>query len=116
MNKNILYPVNKSIQLRFHPDTYKNIDTKNYNVSIITCTNKKSLMKNILDNYYRQTHEKKELIIILNNNNLNIQLWKKKSQNYKNINIYKLDENKSLGECLNYAVKRSNYQIGRAHV
>ncbi|MEY8304344.1 glycosyltransferase [Anaerosalibacter bizertensis] len=111
MNKNILHPVNKSTELKISSHIYKNIDIKNNGVSIISCTNKKGFMENILNNYNRQTHEKKELIIILNNNNLKIDLWKKATQKYKNINIYQLDEKISLGQCLNYGVEKSSYDI-----
>lgn len=108
---NLLYPVNKSIKLKVNHHIYKKINTKNIGVSVITCTNKKNHMNIILDNYIRQDFPKKELIIILNNNNLKIDAWKNKLNQNTNIKIYQLDSKISLGECLNFATSKCKYPI-----
>ncbi len=106
---NELYPVNKTINFKINPSIYMKMDNKNTGVSIITCTNKKNHMDIILNNYIRQNHLKKELIIILNNNQLKIDNWRNKTNEY--IKIYQLDQNISLGECLNFATNKCKYPI-----
>ncbi len=90
--------------------TKLNHDTTNSpGISIITCTKRPNNIDNILFNYNRQNYEKKELILILNNNSIDLQSYIEYSNKYKNIRIFQLDENISLGECLNYGVKQSIY-------
>lgn len=79
-------------------------------VSVITCTNKPAFMNNIFANYKNQTFHKKELIIVLNNNAMNIQNWRKKANAYQHVSIYQLPQSTSLGHCLNFAVKYSKYE------
>lgn len=78
-------------------------------VSIVTCSNRLSSINNILDNYDRQIWPVKELIIIINNNQIDIMEWKKKAKAVRNVSIYRIDEKKNLGKCLNYAVTKSKY-------
>lgn len=77
-------------------------------VSIITCTNRPNSIDNIFYNFNSQTYENKELIIVLNNNDLDLSIYKKKAKKYKNIRIFRLEQEKTLGECLNYAISESN--------
>lgn len=84
---------------------------ENKGISIITCTNKLYSFDQILDNFNRQDFIEKELIIIINNNNINEISWKNKISKYNNIRIFRLDENISLGSCLNFAVQKSIYPI-----
>ncbi|WDV46860.1 glycosyltransferase [Clostridiaceae bacterium M8S5] len=87
----------------------KYTDEERSGVSIITCTNKDKQLDYILRNYNRQMYNNKELIIILNKNSLNIDECFKKAQMYKNVRIFKLDESKTLGACLNYAISKVKY-------
>ncbi len=80
-----------------------------FGVSIITSTIRKNSMHNIFTNYKNQLYNHKELIVILNKNNMNKDKWIEESRPYKNIRIFKLDEKKSLGECLNYAVSKAKF-------
>lgn len=80
-------------------------------VSIITSTNRLNCMRNIFNNYLNQSITNKELIIILNNNFINIEKWIVNSKSYDNVRIYQLSSKVSLGDCLNYAVEKSNYDI-----
>lgn len=80
-------------------------------VSIITCTNKLPYMYNIFNNYGRQIVENKELIIILNNDQLSLADWQERSAIYPNISVYQLPESVSLGECLNFAAERSRFDV-----
>lgn len=80
-------------------------------VTVITCTNKLPYMYNIFNNYDRQILGSKELIIVLNNDQLDLADWQESSHMYSNISIYQLPQTKSLGECLNFAVKQSRYDV-----
>lgn len=89
--------------------THKFKDKQADGVSIITCTNKLHLMNNVFENYKNQVYKKKELIVILNRDDMKPNEWKNKAQKYPNISFYQLPEEKSLGECLNFAVNKTKY-------
>ncbi|MTI48989.1 MAG: glycosyltransferase family 2 protein [Firmicutes bacterium] len=89
----------------------KNITISDTDVSVITCTNKPHTLDSIINNFNRQSYEKKELIIVLNSNKLNLYSWRQNVQQYNNVNIYQLDEKVTLGECLNFAINKSKYGI-----
>ncbi|MGC5325141.1 glycosyltransferase [Brevibacillus sp. SYSU BS000544] len=78
-------------------------------VSIITCTNKSQFIDNIFANYQSQLWRKKELIIILNNDSLDIETWKSKASSYPNVSVFQLQEHYSLGRCLNFGVHQCKY-------
>ncbi|EOC99966.1 glycosyltransferase family protein [Caldisalinibacter kiritimatiensis] len=79
-------------------------------VSIITSTMRDHFMDNVFENYAMQTYDKKELIVILNKNSMDINKWKEKAKNYPNVKIYQVDESKTIGYCLNYGIDRSQYK------
>lgn len=87
----------------------KNKNSNISGVSIITCANGFRYINNVFDNFQRQGYEKKELIIILNNNNMNLEAWKEKAEGYDNVKVFQLDESKSLGEYLNYGTDKANF-------
>lgn len=78
-------------------------------VSIITSTNRPHFFNNILRNYNNQYYPVKELIIVLNNDSMELTKYRNKAKKNKNISVYKIPENKSLGRCLNYAVSKTKY-------
>lgn len=80
-------------------------------ISIITCTNKGHTLDNIITNFNQQDFQKKELIIIINKDNIDLKSWLEKIKCYDNIRIFKLSEKTSLGKCLNYGVEKANHQI-----
>lgn len=75
-------------------------------VSVIVCTQRPFFVENILENYAKQEWGTKELIVILNNDEIDINEWQEKIEQYPNLQVYQLSEQTSLGECLNYAVKK----------
>ncbi len=85
-------------------------DLTSTGVSVITATNKPDYINNIFTNYRRQSYKNKELIIILNNNSMDIEQLKEKTQS-KDIKLFQLDESKFLGDCLNYGVGKSKYPL-----
>jgi len=80
-------------------------------VSIICCTMRPYYMENIFDNYDRQEYEDKQLIVILNRDDMDIQQWRAKAREYKNVKIYRVSEKHRLGKCLNYGIRKAKYDI-----
>lgn len=80
-------------------------------VSIITCTKRRQCMNTLFHNYTRQNYRNKELIVILNNNNLKVNEYIKAAKQYKNVRIYRLPARVSLGHCLNYGASLSKYKL-----
>ncbi|MGE5558993.1 MAG: glycosyltransferase [Bacillota bacterium] len=80
-------------------------------LSVITPTNKSIYLDNILENYANQSYLNKELILVLHNNGLQYGEWAAACSRLKNIRIYQLDDDLSLGDCLNYAVEQANGDI-----
>lgn len=78
-------------------------------VSIIVPTFKIKYMQNIFQNYLRFDYPAKELIIILNKNELDQDIYESYASNFKNIRVLRMDEKNSLGECLNFGVSISTY-------
>ncbi len=78
-------------------------------VSIVTCTNKPHCMENIFQNYQNQSWEEKELIVILNNDGMDIPAWKRIARCYKNVHLYQLPQEMSLGRCYNFSVNKAQY-------
>jgi hypothetical protein len=89
----------------------KIIDIESAYVSVITCTNRINYMDNIFNNFLKQRYKRKQLIIILNNNVLDIKVWQARANLYNNIKIFQLDESISLGECLNFGVIHSDNEL-----
>lgn len=80
-------------------------------VSIITCTIREENINNVFKNYKQQSWKDKELIIILNKDSMDINKWIKKAKKYRNVQIYQLHETAALGDCLNFGIMKSNYDI-----
>jgi glycosyltransferase involved in cell wall biosynthesis len=80
-------------------------------VSIITCTIREESIENVFQNYQQQTWEDKELIIILNKDSMDMDKWVKKAKDYRDVQVYQLHENATLGDCLNFGVMKSNYDF-----
>jgi hypothetical protein len=78
-------------------------------VTIIACTMRNSFMDNVFANYDRQTWKDKQMIIILNKNNMDLKLWKERAMQYpqNEVRVYKLPQKYKLGKCLNYAIARA---------
>jgi hypothetical protein len=78
-------------------------------VSIIACTIRDEMMENVFDNYANQLCNEKELIIILNNDDMDIEKWREKALNYENVSIFQLPEIKTLGDCLNFGIEKAKF-------
>lgn len=80
-------------------------------VSIIACTMRPSCMDNVFANYERQTVQKKEMIIVLNRDDMSLAKWRRRAKKYKNVRVFKVPQKHFLGKCLNYAISRAKYGI-----
>lgn len=80
-------------------------------VSIIVCTMRPSYMNHIFANYDRQIIEHKQLIIVINRDDMDIDQWRKKAKRYQNVSVYQLSEKYNLGKCLNFGIERAQYDI-----
>ncbi|MFD3259053.1 glycosyltransferase family 2 protein [Paenibacillus lentus] len=82
---------------------------KQQGVSVITCTNRPSFVKNLFNNYIRQRHPKKELIIIVNNDKIPLEPYQRLAKKDQNIHVFRVAGHDSLGACLNFAVRKTKY-------
>ncbi|CAM4013174.1 glycosyltransferase [Cohnella lubricantis] len=80
-------------------------------VSIIACTNRPEYFTNILNNYSRQRHRPKELIIILNNDRIDLKACRKLASRYPHVSVHQVPERISLGQCLNCGISRAKYPL-----
>lgn len=80
-------------------------------VSIITCTIRNQFMDNVFANYERQNVPEKEMIVILNQNDMHLAKWRNRARKYKNVRVYKLPEEYTLGKCMNEAIAKAKYDI-----
>jgi len=70
-------------------------------VSIITCTNRPEFLTNILRNYDRQRYRRKELIMIVNKDGVDLRAFRKQAAAFPRVRVYQVPEKISLGQCLN---------------
>ncbi|USK82051.1 glycosyltransferase family A protein [Peribacillus frigoritolerans] len=80
-------------------------------VSIICCTIRQHLMENVFQNYNNQVWKEKELIIILNRNDMSIDSWEIRAKFFQDVSIYQLQEEWTLGECLNFGIEKAKYDF-----
>ncbi len=68
-------------------------------------------MDNVFENYERQRYKDKEMIIVLNRDDMDINKWRKKASQYKNVSVYQVPQKYKLGKCLNYGIERAKHSI-----
>lgn len=78
--------------------------------SIITITKRKYCIENIFRNYNNQTFNKKELIIVINDDNINIADFDNYITN-SSIQIFNKSSSITLGQCLNFAIEKCSYDF-----
>ncbi|MDT9340529.1 glycosyltransferase [Trichodesmium erythraeum 21-75] len=76
-------------------------------VSVVAATNRPEYLENCLENYTRQKYTHKELLLVLNNNSYNLEEVRQKVSSLPNVKVFQVDEEKTLGECLNLGVDNS---------
>ncbi|MEH7480109.1 glycosyltransferase [Neobacillus drentensis] len=75
-------------------------------VTVVTSTIREKMLERVIENFSRQTLQEKELIIILNKNNMNLE-----NLAAPNIRVFQMDEEKTLGECLNFEAMQARYRV-----
>jgi GT2 family glycosyltransferase len=80
-------------------------------VSIIVCTNRAQFFDNILQNFNRQRYKVKELIIILNHDSMNLQLYRNRVRKHADVTVYQVPERISLGQSLNAGITRARFPL-----
>ncbi|MBA2941097.1 glycosyltransferase family 2 protein [Paenibacillus sp. CGMCC 1.16610] len=78
-------------------------------VSIITCTNRPQYFNHILHNFQRQHDLLKELIIIINNDQMNLADYRLRARKVANVRVYQVNEKTSLGQCLNCGIAKCKF-------
>lgn len=68
-------------------------------------------MENVFQNYENQVWKEKELIIILNQDDIDISTWKIRANFSQNVSVYQLQEERTLGECLNFGIEKAKYDF-----
>ena len=78
-------------------------------ISIITSTTRDRCIENVFENYMRQDWKEKELIIILNNDDMYSEIWFKMARKHENVFVYRIEEEATLGDCLNFGIEKARY-------
>ncbi|MEG1141938.1 MAG: glycosyltransferase, partial [Clostridia bacterium] len=80
-------------------------------ISVITPTIRSNCQNRIIDNFINQEFDNKELIIIINNDDMQGEILYEYANRYNNIKIFKISQSETLGKCLNFAIRQSTYNI-----
>ncbi|WP_413306939.1 glycosyltransferase [Bacillus sp. 1P10SD] len=75
-------------------------------ISVVTSTIRENMLDRVIKNFSRQNLQEKELIIILNKNDIHLA-----PPTAANIRVFRLDESITLGECLNYGVSLARFEV-----
>ncbi len=78
--------------------------------SVITSNYRLSCIENLVNNFETQDFKYKELIVVINNDEIEIDYFNTYISKNPNIKVYKLPQSINLGECLNFAVSKAKYQ------
>lgn len=112
VNKSLIsQKIKKTSKTKSKKATVFNKQSDSPSVSIIVCTMRQNCMKNVFDNYNRQIYTNKEMIIILNKDDMKLSEWEKKAALFSNVRVFKLDEKITLGNCMNYGISQSKNEI-----
>lgn len=66
-------------------------------------------MNNVFANYERQQYKEKELIIVLNHDQMDLKKWEQTAKQYPNVSVFQLPAYITLGECYNFAIPKACY-------
>lgn len=80
-------------------------------VSVITCTKRGQFLEQAVENFTRQTFSQKELLIVINKDEIDADYWKGRLEKFPHIHVLKREEDVTLGECLNDAAALAKYPI-----
>lgn len=68
-------------------------------------------MENVFQNYENQVWQEKELIIILNRDDMEITIWEERAKQSNGVSVYQLPQGVRLGACLNYGIEKAKFDF-----
>lgn len=80
-------------------------------VSIVACTNRPEFFANVLGNYARQRYPRKQLIVIVNKDGVDLRAMRRQAARSPDVAVYHVPERISLGQCLNCGISRAKYPL-----
>ncbi|CAI6058491.1 glycosyltransferase [Cohnella sp. JJ-181] len=80
-------------------------------VSIVACTNRPEFFANVLHNYARQRYPRKELIVIVNKDGVDLKSLRRQAARHPHVSVYRVPEKISLGQCLNCGISRARHPL-----
>lgn len=85
--------------------------SQNDGFSVITSISRNVNIENLINNFNIQNFKNKELIVIINKDEIEISEFDKYLNKDGNIRIFKLPQEVNLGECLNFGVRKSKHNF-----
>jgi len=81
-------------------------------ISVVMATNRQSQMEQVFKSYVSQSHPVKQLIIVLNGEDVVEERWREYAENYpgEEIEILNMGVGVTLGPCLNAGYERAKYE------
>jgi glycosyltransferase involved in cell wall biosynthesis len=82
-------------------------------ITVVACTMRPSCMDNVFQNYDRQLWKDKQMIIVLNNDKMDIEVYKQRAAQYpeNEVRVFQLPQKYKLGKCLNFAIRKAKNGI-----
>lgn len=79
-------------------------------VSVVSVTRRPALLDDVIANYRRQAYPDKELIVILNSDSFSMAEVQRKLAAIPNARVFQRPQACTLGQCLNYAIDRAEFE------
>ena len=84
------------------------LDMDRPSVSVLTPTMRPQNVTRCLDNFKKQAHENKELILILNNAEFDLDAVRREAERIPNVQVLHVEGRTTLGDCLNRGVEAAS--------
>ena len=84
------------------------LDSEQPSVSVVTATMRPENVGRCLDNFTKQTYENKELILVLNSAECDLDAIRRDAERIPNVQVLHVDGKTTLGDCLNRGVEASS--------
>jgi len=77
-------------------------------VCVATCTNRPAMLENIIANYQRQAWPCKELVLVLNSDQFDLEQVRRRIAEVPAARVLQVPQSRTLGECLNRSIDESD--------
>ena len=94
----------------FHRAGLEALDMDRPSVSVLTPTMRPQNVTHCLDNFKKQGYENKELILILNNAEFDLDAVRREAERIPNVQVLHVEGRTTLGDCLNRGVEAASGQ------